>query len=226
MFVDICELSFKYKNSKSLTINNFSFSINKGDIVAILGESGSGKSTILRLICGLESPIRGSIKIDNTTIVDDNTFILPEKRGIGMVFQDYALFPHMTTAQNIRFGMKNMDNSEKDKRLKQVLDLVSLQQYENRYPYELSGGQQQRVALARALAPEPKLILLDEPFSNLDANLRLKIREQLKNIIKSTGTTSIFVTHDIEDARNIADKIIVLNEGVVVKSGTPADIFD
>ena len=226
MFVDINGLSFKYSNSKKLTIDDFSIAINKGEIVAILGESGSGKSTVLRLICGLESPIKGIIRINNTTIIDDNTFVPPEKRGVGMVFQDYALFPHMTVAQNIKFGLKKISNKDKNKRLKEVLDLVSLEQYEERYPYELSGGQQQRVALARALAPEPELILLDEPFSNLDANLRFKIREELKSIIKRTGTTSIFVTHDIEDARNIADKIIVLSEGIIVEFGTPSQILD
>lgn len=225
MFVDIKGLSFKYSNSKKLTIDNFSISINKGEIIAILGESGSGKSTVLRLICGLESPIKGTIKINNQIISNDNTFIMPEKRGVGMVFQDYALFPHMTVAQNIKFGLKNTNKNEKKRKLKEVLSLVNLEQYEERYPYELSGGQQQRVALARALAPEPKLMLLDEPFSNLDANLRFKIREELKCIIKRTGTTSIFVTHDIEDAKSIADKVVLIEEGIVVKYGATSQIL-
>jgi len=225
MFIDIKDLCFKYSNSKKLTIDNFSISINKGEIVAILGKSGSGKSTVLRLICGLESPIKGTIKINNQIISNDNTFIMPEKRGIGMVFQDYALFPHMTVAQNIKFGLKNTSKNEKNKRLKEMLSLVSLEQYEERYPYELSGGQQQRVALARALAPEPKLLLLDEPFSNLDANLRIKIRRELKDIIKRAGTTSIFVTHDIEDARNISDKVVLIEEGIVVEYGVTSQLL-
>ncbi|SKC84865.1 ABC transporter ATP-binding protein [Maledivibacter halophilus] len=221
MYVEIKGLSFKYKNAKEGTLKNFTINIEKGEIVSILGESGSGKSTILRLISGLETPNSGTIKIDNKVIVDDKELILPEKRGVGMVFQDYALFPHMTVRQNIKFGLKSMSKKEKDRRVDEVLELVNLKGFEERYPYELSGGQQQRVALARSLAPRPSLLLLDEPFSNLDADLQVKIRGELKKIIKKSGITSIFVTHDKEDSKAIADKVIILKEGKIVKIGDP-----
>ncbi|MDK2920229.1 MAG: iron(III) transport system ATP-binding protein [Candidatus Petromonas sp.] len=226
MFVEIRGLSFKYKNSKEETLKNFNLNIKKGETVSILGESGSGKSTILRLISGLEIPNSGIIKINNRLIVNDNTFVLPEKREIGMVFQDYALFPHMTVAQNIKFGLKKLSKKEKSKRLKEVLELVSLEKFEERYPYELSGGQQQRVALARALAPKPSLLLLDEPFSNLDATLQSKIRRELKKILNHTGITSIFVTHDKEDSRAIADKVVILKDGKIIQTGCPKNVLD
>ncbi|MCY6369310.1 ABC transporter ATP-binding protein [Clostridium ganghwense] len=210
MYIQIKDLNFKYKNSKQNVIKDFNLNIKRGNIVCILGESGCGKSTILRLISGLEEPLSGSIKIDGKIVVDDKNFVYPEKRGIGMVFQDYALFPHMTIEENIKFGIKKISHDEKKKRVEEVLKLVNLQGYEKRYPHELSGGQQQRVALARAIAPKPALILLDEPFSNLDAHLQNKIRQELKEIIKQTGITSIFVTHDAEDAKAIADQIVNL----------------
>ncbi|SHK41448.1 ABC transporter ATP-binding protein [Tepidibacter formicigenes] len=226
MFVEINRLSFKYKNSKEETIKDFHIDIEKGEIISILGQSGSGKSTVLRLISGLEIPNGGTIKIDNNLIVDDNNFVLPEKRGIGMVFQDYALFPHMTVRQNIRFGLKNMKKEEQNKRIQEVLQLVNLEKFKDRYPHELSGGQQQRVALARALAPRPSVLLMDEPFSNLDANLKSKIREELKKIIEHTGTTSIFVTHDKDDAISIANRVVILEEGEIVKVGCPKDVLN
>lgn len=225
MYIDIKNLDFNYKNSKEKTIDNFSVDIKKGEIIAILGESGSGKSTILRLISGLEVPSAGHIKVDNKVLVDNNYFLQPEKRGVGMVFQDYALFPHMTVGQNIKFGLKDMNSKDKEIRVNEVLNLVDLQGYEKRYPHELSGGQQQRIALARALAPKPSLLLMDEPFSNLDANLKSKIREELKQIIDKSGITSIFVTHDKEDAINIAHRVIILKEGELVKVGSPKDVL-
>lgn len=221
MFIVIENLRFRYKNALVDTIRDFSLTINQGEVICILGESGGGKSTVLRLIAGLEVPSRGRMTVNDTPIIDEGVFVLPEKRGIGMVFQDYALFPHMTVAENIRFGLKKLSKKEKDLRINQMLDLVSLADYRDRYPYELSGGQQQRVAIARALAPKPSLLLLDEPFSNLDAHLRSKIREELKDILRQTGITSIFVTHDQEDARNMADKVVILQEGKILKVGEP-----
>lgn len=210
MYVVIKDLNFKYKNAKEYQIKNFSLEIEKGEIVALLGPSGSGKSTILRLISGLEVPNGGEIIVNNNILYNKEKFIEPEKRGIGMVFQDYALFPHMTVEKNVLFGVGNVDKNEKQRILDEVLELVDMKEYKKRYPHELSGGQQQRIAIARALAPKPSLLLLDEPFSNLDANLRKKIRNEIKDILKKSHSTSIFVTHDIEDAKDVADRIINL----------------
>ena len=218
MFLKIENLHFKYKNNKDDNIKNLNISIEKGEVVGILGESGSGKSTILRILAGLETPYKGNIEIDGKKIYDDKTFIETEHRGIGMVFQDYALFPHMTVAKNIMFGLKKISKSEKEKRMIEMLELVNLTEYKNKYPYELSGGQQQRIAIARAIAPKPSILLLDEPFSNLDANLKSKIRNDLKEIIKDANITSIFVTHDKEDAIDIASKVIVIDKGEVIKN--------
>ena len=216
MFVKINGLSFRYKNAKEDSLVNFNLDIEKGTVVCILGESGSGKSTALRLIAGLEIPKEGSILINEKCIVDSSTFVLPEKRDVGMVFQDYALFPHMTISENIGFGLKKMNRKEKKHKISKMLKLVHLEDYAHRYPYELSGGQQQRVAIARAVAPEPSLLLLDEPFSNLDAHLQGEIRKELNHIIRKIGITSIFVTHDMEDATSIADKIITIEKGKIV----------
>lgn len=215
MFVQIKNLQYQYKRAKEDTIKDFSLDIEKGEIISILGESGSGKSTILRLIAGLELPKCGMICIDGKTVCNDCQFTPPEKRGVGMVFQDYALFPHMTVAKNIKYGLRNMSRKQKQERLEEMLSLINMTEYKDRYPYELSGGQQQRVALARALAPEPSLLILDEPFSNLDANLQGKIRDELRTILKQTGITSIFVTHDQEDAKALADRTIYIKNGKV-----------
>ncbi|WP_227762820.1 ABC transporter ATP-binding protein [Zhaonella formicivorans] len=221
MYVEIKGLKFKYKNSSEEVIKNFNLQIAEGEIISILGESGSGKSTILRLVAGLEVPTGGMIKIGDKIMVDDSIFVEPEKRGVGMVFQDYALFPHLTVEGNVKFGLKKMNSREKAERLEEVLNLVNLSEYKTRYPYELSGGQQQRVALARALAPRPSLLLLDEPFSNLDKDLEAKIRDELKIILKTTGTTTIFVTHDRDDAQALADRAVILQRGEIVQNGCP-----
>ena len=225
MFVQIKDLTFHYKNSKEPTIHNFSLSIEEGEIISILGKSGSGKSTILRLIAGLEIPKNGSIEINGKMMSDDTHLIQPEKRGVGLVFQDYALFPHMTVANNIKFGLKKMSKQQKSERLEEVLYLVGLSEFAKRYPYELSGGQQQRVALARALAPNPSLIMFDEPFSNLDADLQLRIRDELRSILKQTGITSIFVTHDREDAKALADRIVMMQDGTIIQIGKPSEVL-
>ena len=224
MFIEIKGLNFKYRNSKIEILKDVSFDMEKGEILSILGESGGGKSTVLRLIAGLEKSSSGSIVIDDRIICDRNTFVLPENRGVGMVFQDYALFPHMTVDENIKFGLNKLGKKEKEYRVQEMLELVNLEEYGKRYPHELSGGQQQRVAIARALAPKPSVLLLDEPFSNLDANLKMKIREELKVILNKTGMTSIFVTHDREDVKSIADKVVILKEGVVIKIGKVGDL--
>lgn len=221
MFIEIDGLCFRYPKAPKAVIEDFSLTIEQGEVICILGESGGGKSTVLRLVAGLEVPSKGRIRINDITMVDQNVFVQPEKRGVGMVFQDYALFPHMTVAENIRFGLNKMSNKEKDHRITQMLDLVSLGDYKKRYPYELSGGQQQRVAIARTLAPKPSLLLLDEPFSNLDAHLRGKIREEIKIILRQTNITVIFVTHDEEDAKSMADRVVILNKGKIIEIADP-----
>lgn len=226
MFVSIENLCFSYPNAKTAALDNFSLQIEKGEVISILGRSGSGKSTVLRLLAGLEMPAAGKVAIQEQILFDDRTFLQPEKRGIGMVFQDYALFPHMTVAENIFFGLFRMKKAEKKKRLQEVLELVELEGYEKRYPHQLSGGQQQRVAIARALAPNPHLLLLDEPFSNLDAELQEKIRKELRDILKKADITSIFVTHDEKDAHILADRIVKIKDGCTDFIGRPCDLLD
>lgn len=225
MFVQIENLQYQYKNSPAPVLKNFSLTIEQGEIITILGESGSGKSTILRLLSGLETPKSGSIRINNELICNGHHFTPPEKRGVGMVFQDYALFPHMTVEKNIKFGLKNMNRRDKNRRMEEMLELINMEEYRDRYPYELSGGQQQRVALARALAPAPSLLVFDEPFSNLDANLQIKIRDELRGILKKTGITSIFVTHDQADAQAIADRVVFIEKGVINQIGKPEEVL-
>lgn len=226
MFVKIQDLAFRYKNSSLDTLQNFDLEIERGEVICILGESGSGKSTVLRLIAGLEFPSKGQMLIEGKVLFDEQNFVVPEKRGIGMVFQDYALFPHMTVTENIQFGLKNLSSREKKERVGEMLKLVHLEDFAQRYPYELSGGQQQRVAIARAVGPGPSLLLLDEPFSNLDANLRQTIREELSRILKETGVTSIFVTHDQEDAKRIANRVVILEKGKIIQVGNTLDILN
>ncbi|MBT2571192.1 ABC transporter ATP-binding protein [Planococcus sp. ISL-110] len=226
MFVSIENLNFSYPNTKVPALDNFSLQIKKGEVISILGRSGSGKSTVLRLLAGLEKPANGKVVIQDQVLFDDRTFVQPEKRGIGMVFQDYALFPHLTVADNILFGLFRMKRAAKRIRLQEVLELVELQGYEKRYPHQLSGGQQQRVAIARALAPNPHLLLLDEPFSNLDAELQEKIRKELRDILKKANITSIFVTHDEKDAHILADRIVKIKNGRTDFIGRPCDLLD
>ncbi|MDO0822122.1 ABC transporter ATP-binding protein [Desulfosporosinus nitroreducens] len=215
MFAEIRGLSFRYKNSSVDNVKDFNLEMNQGEVTCILGESGSGKSTVLRLLAGLEFPLNGQMQINGKILFNEDKFVLPEKRGIGMVFQDYALFPHMTVEENIRFGLTNLSKQEKPNESVKCWNLYNAK----RYPYELSGGQQQRVAIARAVAPKPSILLLDEPFSNLDAHLRQSIREELNGILKDTGMTSIFVTHDREDAKSIADQVVILDKGETIGKG-------
>ncbi|MBP1996648.1 ABC transporter ATP-binding protein [Paenibacillus eucommiae] len=205
---EMSDISFHYSKDSGRVLNNFSLNMKKGEVVGVLGQSGCGKSTLLRLIAGLEAPRTGRIVIGGKTMVDSSRFVNPESRGVGMVFQDYALFPHLTVAQNILFGLHRLAKKERSERLDEMLDLVQLQDYRKRYPHELSGGQQQRVAFARALAPKPHILLMDEPFSNLDADLKGKIREDLKQMLSAANITSILVTHDKEDADVICDRIV------------------
>jgi len=215
------KLTKTFSKGKVKALNEISFSLSKGKILALVGESGSGKTTLIRIITGLETQNNGSVVFKNNILSSNKIFIEPEKRNIGMVFQEYALFPHFTVFDNIAFGI----SKNKKERVTEVLDLVALEGFEKRFPHELSGGQQQRVALARALAPKPELLILDEPFSNLDVILRQQLRSDIKEILKKTNTTAIFVTHDIKDALKISDEILVLQKGNVLQYGNTDEVF-
>ncbi|NJN11417.1 MAG: ABC transporter ATP-binding protein [Richelia sp. RM2_1_2] len=214
-----------FAESQIPAVNNVSLTLQEGDILALLGPSGCGKTTLLRIIGGFEYPQTGEVKIGKDKVCCPVSWIPPEKRDIGIVFQDYALFPHLTVAENVAFGLKNSDQRQIKQRVSQVLNLVRLDTLEKRYPYELSGGQQQRVALARALAPQPKLMLLDEPLSNLDIQVRLQLREEIRDILKIAGTSAIFITHDQEEALAIADIVGVMRQGCLEQIGTPEQIY-
>lgn len=220
MNIKIENLTFYYPGNKKPSLKDINIEIREGEIVSIFGESGSGKSTLLRLLAGLEDKGSGIIDIGDRRVLGPDEFVLPEKRGVGMVFQDYALFPNMSIEKNIAFGLNRMSNEDKKNRVKEMLELVNLEDYAKKYPHELSGGQQQRVALARALAPAPGCLLLDEPFSNLDTDLQERIRGELKEILLKAGVTTVFVTHDRADVRALADRVAVLSEGIMVKLGT------
>lgn len=205
-------------------VHDFNMSINEGEFISFLGPSGCGKTTVLRMIAGFESPTGGTITIGG---VNQNG-LKPNKRNIGMVFQAYALFPNMTVAQNVAFGLKvaGASKADTDARVKEMLDLIHLGHLADRFPYQMSGGQQQRVALARALANKPKVLLLDEPLSALDAKIRVSLREEIRAIQRKLGITTIFVTHDQEEALSISDRIVVMNAGIADQIGTPSDIYN
>ncbi len=218
-----------HKGEKDVVaVNDFCFEIPDGKLVGLLGPSGCGKSTCLNLICGLESPSSGKIFFNE----DDVTNLPCENRGVGMVFQNYALYPHLTVKENICFPLENLkgkaklSKDEMNKKALEAAKLVQIEEFMDRYPKQLSGGQQQRVAIARALVKLPNVLLLDEPLSNLDARLRLQTREEIRRIQKETGITTIFVTHDQEEAMSISDVIVVMKLGVVQQIGKPQDVYD
>ncbi|MCE7982016.1 MAG: ABC transporter ATP-binding protein [Caldilinea sp. CFX5] len=205
--------------------NGVSFHLQRGQLMALLGPSGCGKTTTLRLIAGFEQVDSGEVKINGQCVAcHPHVHLPPEKRRVGMVFQEYALFPHLTVAQNVAFGLHHY-GGDKPKRVAAVLDLVGLAGLEKRMPNELSGGQQQRVALARALAPEPDVVLLDEPFSNLDAGLRVRVRAEVRAILREANATAIFVTHDQEEALSLVDQVAVLINGVVQQQAAPQQLY-
>ncbi|MEJ6952468.1 ABC transporter ATP-binding protein [Natronospora cellulosivora (SeqCode)] len=224
MIIELKNISKTY-NKCIEAVKNVSFGVEEGQIVSLLGPSGCGKTTLLRLLAGLERPEKGEIILRGEPVVRKNHFISPEKRGIGMVFQDYALFPHLTVQDNVAFGFKGKEKRKKKSKIQETIELVGLAGMEKKYPAELSGGQQQRVALARSLVLDPLLVLLDEPFSNLDVNLRDKMRHDVTRIIRQSKATAIFVTHDQVEALTISDKIIVMNKGEVEQIGSPRDIY-
>jgi len=204
-------------------VNRLSFAVEQGEILALLGPSGCGKTTSLRLIAGFERLNKGRIEVAGRVVADDHTHTPPEKRRVGFVFQDYAIFPHLSVFKNVAFGLER--KQQKNGRVSEMLALVGLDGEGEKMPHQLSGGQQQRVALARALAPQPDVLLLDEPFSNLDAALRGTVRQEVRDLLKKSGTTAIFVTHDQEEALAVGDKVAVMANGHLEQIGTPEDIF-
>jgi sulfate transport system ATP-binding protein len=221
MYVELKNINKNFGDFKAS--NNVNFEIEQGKLIGLLGPSGSGKTTILRMIAGLETPDSGDIIINGTKVND----IEPGKRGIGFVFQNYALFRHMTVYDNIAFGLvvQKAKKEEIQKKVTELIELIGLKGLEKRYPGQLSGGQRQRVAFARALAPNPQLLLLDEPFAAIDAKVRKELRRWLKETITKLGITSIFVTHDQDEAVEVADEIIITNKGQVEQKGSPIEIY-
>jgi iron(III) transport system ATP-binding protein len=207
-----------------VAVNGVDLQIAEGEILALLGPSGCGKTTVLRMIAGFEEPDSGTISIDDICVADGTRSVPPERRNVGMVFQDGALFPHMTVAQNVAFGLK-LKNGARERRVDESLQLVGLAGSAQRMPHQLSGGQQQRVALARALAPQPALVLLDEPFSSLDAALRTRLRTDVQVILKEAGVTTLLVTHDQEEALSMADRVAVMWEGRILQVARPDELY-
>ena len=206
-------------------LSNISIDIKPGQVLSLLGPSGSGKTTLLRIRAGLEISDTGSVSIDGKMMSGNGTFIGPEKRGIGLVFQDYALFPHLNVLDNVKFGLSHLPGKEAVEQARRTLSRVGLQHYEQSYPHQLSGGEQQRVALSRALAPRPGILLMDEPFSGLDSRLRDTIREQTIELLRDTRSTVIIVTHDPEEALRVSDRIALMKNGKIVQEGSCDELY-
>lgn len=218
-------VTLKFSQMTAPAVARVTLALSPGDVLGLLGPSGCGKTTLLRIIAGFESPQRGTVEIAGQLVAGNGNWVPPEQRQIGMVFQDHALFPHLSVAENIAFGLRYSKARDRQERVAQLLSLVKLTGLENRYPHELSGGQQQRVALARALATQPKLLLLDEPLSNLDVQVRLSLREEVLEILKAKNISGIFVTHDQQEALAIADQVAVMRQGSLEQLGTPEEIY-
>jgi iron(III) transport system ATP-binding protein len=206
-------------------VREVSLEIDRGELVAVLGPSGCGKTTLLRTIAGFERPDAGRVVVSGEVVAGPDRFLPPERRRIGMVFQDYALFPHLTVTANVSFGLSDRPREQREALTRRTLELVGLQHKSNRHPHELSGGERQRVALARALAPEPELVLLDEPFASLDASLRAGLRREVELILRDAEATALLVTHDQEEALSLADRVAVMREGRIVQVGPPEDVY-
>jgi putative spermidine/putrescine transport system ATP-binding protein len=221
-FLNISHLEKSFGANR--VVKDFTLGIDQGEFVSLLGPSGCGKTTVLRMVAGFETPSTGSITIGGAEV----TALRPNQRNIGMVFQAYALFPNLTVAQNVGFGLKvkGTPRAEADARVTEMLRLIGLPEMAGRYPFQLSGGQQQRVALARALAPRPRVLLLDEPLSALDAKVRVSLRTEIREIQRELGITTIFVTHDQEEAMSISDRIVVMNGGIAEQAGAPFEIYN
>lgn len=215
----------RYDPADPPAVADLSLAVAPGEILALLGPSGCGKTTTLRLVAGFETPDAGRIVVGGRVVDDGRVHVPPERRGIGFVFQDYALFPHLTVRENIAFGLRRMAQAERVRRIREAVAVCELEGMEERYPHELSGGQQQRTALARAMAPGNEVVLLDEPLASLDPEIRASLRGQIRRTLKRTGKTAILVTHDQEEAFEIADRVGVLDAGRLEQLGTPEEVF-
>ena len=207
-------------------VDDVSLDVHSGELLTFLGPSGCGKTTTLRTIAGLEEPTEGEITLGDEVVAGDGSFVPPERRDVGIVFQNFALFPHLTVRENIAFGLTDADADESEARVDELLELVEMVDHGEKTPDQLSGGQKQRVALARSLAPEPEVLLLDEPFSNLDVRLRVEMREEVRRILKKAGVTAVSVTHDQEEALSISDRVAVMNDGQIEQVGRPESVFE
>ncbi|MFB6075440.1 MAG: ABC transporter ATP-binding protein [Haloarculaceae archaeon] len=207
-------------------VDDLSLSVHDGELLTLLGPSGCGKTTTLRMIAGLERPTAGTISLGGEVVADADAARKPEERDVGIVFQDFALFPHLDVQENVAFGIEGLPDDERERRVEELLDLVDLADHREKMPAQLSGGQQQRVALARSLAPRPDVLLLDEPFSNLDVRLRVEMREEVRRILKRAGVTAVSVTHDQEEALSISDRVAIMNDGAVEQVGDPGAVFE
>lgn len=219
-------LTKRYPQTARPALSGLDLTLMGAERVAVVGPSGCGKTTLLRLIAGLEIPDAGEVRLLDRCVVGPDTWVPPERRGIGLVFQDFALFPHLSVAANVAYGLRHLNRRERRQRVAEMLTLVELEGLERRFPHQLSGGQQQRVALARALAPSPRLLLLDEPFSNLDAPLKKQLRGSLGRMLDRAGVPVLLVVHDVEDVMQLADRVVVLRDGVAVREGTPTALRD
>ena len=222
--LEINDVSVSFGDTEVLS--GISLELESKQLLAVLGASGAGKSTLMRLIAGFDSVGGGSIVLDGEILSDSSKTVAPERRSIGIVPQDSALFPHLNVSQNIGFGLSGLSKEAKAERVGELLRLIRMEEFASRMPQELSGGQVQRVALARALAPKPKLVLLDEPFSALDAELRGQLREEVRQVLRAEGATAVLVTHDQEEALSLADRVAVLREGKIIQVGSPSEIYN
>ena len=210
---------------RETVLDGVSFLVDAGEIVCLLGPSGCGKTTTLRLVAGLEIPAAGRIVVAGMPVADPARSVPPERRRVSMMFQDYALFPHLRVRDNVAFGLAHLGRGDRRRRAEELLDKVGMAAYAGAYPHVLSGGQQQRVALARALAPDPYIVLLDEPFSGLDPELRGRVRDDCLHLLKTSGAATLFVTHNAEEAMMMADRVVVMRDGRVVQNGAPEEIY-
>ena len=224
--IQVEDVTVQYDAAPAPALSHFNFEVHAGEFVSILGQSGAGKTTALRVIAGFEKIRSGYVRIGGRLVASSFTHVPPDKRRVGLVFQDYALFPHLTVYTNIAFGLREADKSVRDSRARMMIEIAGLTGLEERYPHELSGGQQQRVALARALAPAPVAVLMDEPFSNLDRQLRATLRREVRAILKEAGATAVLVTHDREEALALADRVAVMGAGKIAQIGSPQEVYE